>query len=108
MDVALRVRALPVVLRAVFVAPLTLWLRDFDLRELADFFAELLDLFLLEVEPALPVVDLILADLALLDRLALLPDFLVERLFLLTFLSLSPLLLILCMAAPSLPNSLVM
>jgi hypothetical protein len=49
-----------------------------------------------------------LADLALPEILAFLPDFLVERLFLLTFLSLSLLLLILFLAAPSLPNSLVM
>ena len=104
----LRVRVIFVVLRAAFLAPVTLWVRDMDLRALADFFAEPPDRFLLEEEPALPVVDLILADLALPERLAVLPDFLVERLFLLTFLSLSLLLLILFLEAPSLPNSLVM
>src|SRR4030095_2840713 len=104
----LRVRVILVVLRADFLAPVTLWVRDIDLRELADFFAEPLDLFLLEEAPPLPVVDLIVADFALLERLAVLPDFLVERLFLLTFLSLSPLLLIPFLAARSLPNSLVM
>lgn len=108
LEIVLRVRAVLVVLRAVFVAPLTLWLRDFGLLVLADFFADTLDLFLLEDAPAPLVVDLMLADLALLDILAFLPDFLVERLFLLTFPSLSLLLLILCLAAPSLPNSLVM
>jgi len=106
LDVMLRVRVIFVVLRAAFLAPVTLWVRDIDLRELTVFFAEPLDLFLLEVEPALLVLDLMLADLALLDMLAFLPDFLVERLFLLTFLSLSLLLLIPCLAAPSLPNSL--
>jgi hypothetical protein len=106
--VMLRVREILVVLRADFLAPVTLWVRDIVLRELADFFAAPLDFFLLEEAPVLPVVDLMLADLALLEILAFLPDFLVERLFLLTFLSLSLLLLILCLAAPSLPNSLVM
>ena len=104
----LRVREILVVLRAAFLPPVTLWLRDIVVRELADFLAAPLDLFLLEVTPALLLVDLMLADLALLDTLAFLPDFLVERLFLLTFLSLSLLLLIPCLAAPSLPNSLVM
>ena len=108
MDDTLRVRVIFVVLRAAFVGPVTLWVRDMDLRALADFFAEPPDRFLLEEEPSLPVVDLILADLALPERLAVLPDFLVERLFLLTFLSLSLLLLILFLEAPSLPNSLVM
>ena len=103
-----RVRATLVVLRAAFLAPVTLWLRDVVLRELADFFAEPLDLFLLEEAPVLPVVDRMVADFALLDILAFLPDFLVERLFLLTFLSLSLLLPVVCLAAPSLPNSLVM
>ena len=128
LDAALRVRALLVVLRAVFVAPLTLRLRDFELRELADFVLEPLDLVLLDATPALPVVDLILADLTLLDTLAVLPEVLaflpailptlalatfleadeVERLFLLLLPSLPPLPLVLRLASPSLPNSLVM
>ena len=79
----------------------------------ADFLAPPVDRFLVEVALVfvLLVVDLMLADLALLDRLAVLPDFLVERLFLLVLPSLAlPLLLLLeaFLAAPSLPNSLVM
>src|SRR5262249_3087571 len=132
-DTLLRLRALLAVLFAVFVAPLTLWLRYVGLllRELADFVLVPLDLALLDVAPVLPVVDLIPADLALLDILAILPDVLfllavfialppavlmeadeVERLFFIFMFmfmfipsrSLSPFPLIVRMAAPSLPN----
>jgi hypothetical protein len=88
-------RTLRVVLRAVFVAPLTPWLRDSELllRELADLFLALFDRVLLDAALFLPVVDLMLADLAPLDTLAVLP-FLLPR----------P--LIVFIAALSLPNSL--
>jgi len=132
----LRIRALLAVLFAVFVAPLTLWLRGVGLllREPGDFVLEPLDLVPLDAAPVLPVVDLMLAALALLDMLAILPAILpsvlpdglpvvfpvvppavfpaafmeadeVERLFFIPAPSPSLLPLILCMAAPSLPNS---
>lgn len=88
-------RALLVVLRAVFVAPLTPRLRDGELllRELAAFFLAPLDRVLLDAELFPPVVDLILAALLLPDTLAVL-------------LLLLPRPRMVFMAAPSLPNSL--
>lgn len=68
-------RALEVVLRAVFVAVLTPRLRESVvlLREPAAFFLAPLDRVLLDVALFLLVVDLILADLPPLDTLAVLP-----------------------------------
>ncbi|MGH9753392.1 MAG: hypothetical protein ACREA2_11470 [Blastocatellia bacterium] len=93
-------RALLVVLRAVFVALLTPRLRDSVvlLRGLADFFLAPLDRALLDAELLLLVVDLlvvdlILADLPPLDTLAVLP-----------LLLLRPLMVFI--AASSLPTSL--
>ncbi len=88
-------RALLAVLRAVFVALLTPRLRDSELllRELSDLFLAPLDRVLLDAALFLPVVDLILADLAPLDTLAVLP-------------SLLPRPLIVFIAALSLPDSL--
>lgn len=65
----LRARAPPDVLLALFVAPLTLRLREVEplLRELADCFLEPLDLVLLVAAAVLPVVDLTRADLPLVD-----------------------------------------
>jgi hypothetical protein len=68
-------RVLTVVLRAVFVAPLTVWLRDSELLllEIVDLFLAPLDRVLLDAALLLTVVDLMLADLAPLDMLAALP-----------------------------------
>jgi hypothetical protein len=84
-------RALLTVLRAVFVALLTLRLRDDGLlfRELDDFFPAPTDRVLLDAALFLRM----LADLAPLDTLALLP-------------SLLPRPLLVFLAASSLPNSL--
>jgi hypothetical protein len=88
-------RELLALLRAVFVAALTLRLRESELllRELADLFLARLDRVLLDAALLPPAVDLMLADLAPLDTLAALP-------------SLLPRPLLVFLAASSLPNSL--
>jgi hypothetical protein len=88
-------RELLALLRAVFVAAFTLRLRESELlvRELADLFLPRLDRVLLDAALLPPVVDLMLADLAPLDTLAVLPPLL-------------PRPLIVFIAASSLPNSL--
>jgi hypothetical protein len=85
-------RALPAVLRAVFVATLTLRVRDSELllRELADLFRAPLDRVLLDAALPPPVVDLMLADLAPLDMLAVLFFFLPRPLLVFPAASLLP------------------
>jgi hypothetical protein len=134
----LRLRTLLLtVLLAVFVAPLTVWLRDFEPipPEPVDRVLEPPGRVLLDAAAFLPVVDLTLADLPLADLplvdpgLLILPDVLLilllavflavlpavlleadeaERLFCILIPSLSPFPLILSMASASLPSSLAM
>ena len=127
-DTLLRVREPLVVLLAVFMGPLTIWLRELELllRALVERVLEPLDFVILDAALFLPVLDRALADFPLVDLgLLILPAFLlivllailssvmpvvllevdeVGRLLRIFIPSLSPL-PIACMAASSIPNS---
>ena len=130
-DTLTRLRELPAVLLAVFMGPLTLWLRELELvlRALVERVLEPLDFVIPDAALFLPVLDRALADFPLVDLgLLILPAVLlivllaiissvmpvvlleadeVERLFRIFIPALSPLPIV-CMASSSLPNSLAM